>query len=79
MILRFYDPDQGCVRLDGVDLKQLNVHSLRDSIGIVSQEPILFDGTLEENIMLGNEFATREDVNHCCKMVIKKQKNFIFK
>lgn len=69
MILRFYDPNQGTVYLDGVDLKTLNVKSLRDAIGIVSQEPILFDGTLEENIMLGNEFATREDVYRCCKMV----------
>lgn len=38
------------IRLDGMDLRQLNVKTLRESIGIVSQEPILFDGTLEENV-----------------------------
>ncbi|KAI1711157.1 ABC transporter transmembrane region domain-containing protein [Ditylenchus destructor] len=68
LVMRFYDSDQGSITLDGHDLSQLNVRSLRDCIGVVSQEPVLFDGTLEENIMLGNEFATREDVNRCCKM-----------
>jgi ATP-binding cassette subfamily B (MDR/TAP) protein 1 len=66
--MRFYDPLQGSVSLDGHDLKDLNVCKLRDLIGVVSQEPILFDGTLEENILLGNEHATREDVIRCCRM-----------
>lgn len=57
------------VTLDGHDLRELNVSSLRDAIGVVSQEPVLFDGTLEENIRLGNEDATRDDVVRCCKMV----------
>lgn len=55
--------------MDGHDLRELNVSSLRDAIGVVNQEPILFDGTLEENILLGNEDATRDDVIRCCKMV----------
>lgn len=63
------------ILLDGYDLRELNVKSLRDSIGVVSQEPILFDGTLEENIMLGNEFATRDDVKRYCKMVVLELKN----
>ncbi|KAI6222555.1 Multidrug resistance protein 1A [Aphelenchoides besseyi] len=68
LLMRFYDPTQGTVSIDGYDLRELNVCKLRDKIGVVSQEPILFDGTLEENVMLGNEHATREDVIHCCKM-----------
>lgn len=66
------------VTLDGHDLRDLNVKALRDLIGVVSQEPILFDGTLEENIMLGNEYATRDDVNRCCKMVGAVCWSFVF-
>uniref|UniRef100_A0AC34GKW2 ABC transporter domain-containing protein n=1 Tax=Panagrolaimus sp. ES5 TaxID=591445 RepID=A0AC34GKW2_9BILA len=44
LLLRFYDPEQGSIKLDGLDIRQMNVKTLRDSIGIVSQEPILFDG-----------------------------------
>uniref|UniRef100_A0A914DR54 Uncharacterized protein n=1 Tax=Acrobeloides nanus TaxID=290746 RepID=A0A914DR54_9BILA len=62
LLLRFYDPDSGSIFLDGQDLKSFNVRSLRDAIGIVSQEPVLFDGTLEENVLLGNEKASRDDV-----------------
>ncbi|CAD5205765.1 unnamed protein product [Bursaphelenchus okinawaensis] len=68
LALRFYDPIQGTITMDGYDLRELNVAKLRDLIGVVSQEPVLFDGTLEENILLGNDKATREDVIHCCKM-----------
>uniref|UniRef100_A0AC34QR34 Uncharacterized protein n=1 Tax=Panagrolaimus sp. JU765 TaxID=591449 RepID=A0AC34QR34_9BILA len=68
LLLRFYDPENGFIKLDGHDLRELNVKALRDSIGVVSQEPILFDGTLEENVLLGNEFGSREDVIRCLKM-----------
>ncbi|KAI6239497.1 Multidrug resistance protein 1A [Aphelenchoides fujianensis] len=68
LLMRFYDPLQGTVTLDGYDLRELNVCKLRDAIGVVSQEPTLFDGTLEENVLLGNEHASREDVIRCCKM-----------
>jgi ABC-type multidrug transport system fused ATPase/permease subunit len=47
LLLRFYDPLRGTITLDGQNLRHLNVHWLRDQIGVVSQEPILFDGTLE--------------------------------
>ncbi|KAL3125940.1 hypothetical protein niasHT_009469 [Heterodera trifolii] len=68
LLLRFYDPTNGEVTLDGVNLRRLNIRSLRDEIGIVSQEPVLFDGTLEENILLGNEDATREQIIRCCRL-----------
>ncbi|CAI4228223.1 unnamed protein product [Auanema sp. JU1783] len=68
LLLRFYDAEKGKVSIDGVDIKDLNVHSLRDHIGIVSQEPVLFDGTLYENIRMGNENARHEQVVEACKM-----------
>ncbi|CAJ0949155.1 unnamed protein product, partial [Mesorhabditis belari] len=67
LLLRYYDPNRGKITLDGVDLKDLNVKALREQIGIVSQEPILFDGTLYENIRMGNENATQEEVMNACK------------
>ncbi|KAB5591755.1 Leptomycin B resistance protein pmd1 [Ceratobasidium theobromae] len=53
LIERFYGPLEGSVLLDGIDLKQLNVHWLRSQIGLVSQEPILFATTIEENVAHG--------------------------
>lgn len=50
LIQRFYDPDDGIVMLDGKDMKEYNVGWLRDQIGIVGQEPVLFDCTIKENI-----------------------------
>lgn len=67
LIERFYDPQQGCVCIDGVDLKQLNVRWLRRQIALVGQEPILFLGTVAENIAYGNEGATREMVEEAAR------------
>ncbi|KAJ1555502.1 hypothetical protein HK405_001296, partial [Cladochytrium tenue] len=53
LLERFYDPDSGNVTLDGHDLRTLNVRWLREQIGIVSQEPVLFDKTVRENILYG--------------------------
>ena len=50
LIQRFYDPDDGVVMLDGTDMKEYNIGWLRDQIGIVGQEPVLFDCTIKENI-----------------------------
>ncbi len=68
LIQRFYDPDQGRVLLDGKDIKTLNVAWLRSHIGIVSQEPVLFTGSIEENIRFGKTDATDEEVEHAAKM-----------
>nr|AAO20901.1 Mdr3 [Takifugu rubripes] len=54
LLERFYDPREGRVSLDGVNVKQLNIHWLRSQIGIVSQEPVLFDCSLAENIAYGD-------------------------
>jgi len=53
LLLRFYDPIDGSVLLDGVDIKTLNVRWLRSQIGYVGQEPVLFQGSVAENISNG--------------------------
>lgn len=53
MLLRLYDPQSGTILLDGVDLKDLNPTWLRSHIGAVNQEPVLFSGTIRENILYG--------------------------
>ena len=60
MIERFYDPDQGTITIDGMDLKSVNLRQLRQQIGYVGQEPVLFNMTIKENILYGNPAATDE-------------------
>ncbi|OWZ19483.1 ABC transporter [Phytophthora megakarya] len=67
LLERFYDPYAGMVTLDGVDLRQLQLPWLRDRISLVSQEPVLFTGTIAENITLGKPTATHDDVVEAAK------------
>ena len=67
LVERFYDPAKGRVTLDGVDLKDLNVSWLRQQIGLVGQEPVLFSGTIAENIRNGKLDATQEDIEQAAK------------
>ncbi|CAF4233931.1 unnamed protein product, partial [Rotaria magnacalcarata] len=62
MLERFYDVTSGQLLLDGVDIRQLNLHWLRSHFGLVSQEPILFDLTIAENIAYGLENVPMEDI-----------------
>lgn len=62
LILRLYDPDAGCVRLDGTDIRQLPLDWLRAHIALVPQEPLLFPDTLRENIRYGRLDATDAEV-----------------
>ncbi len=62
LIMRFYDPQEGTVSLDGIDLRQLSLKSLRDHVALVDQEPLLFNATIHENIAYGLAEATREQV-----------------
>ncbi len=55
LLLRFHDVDSGAVRVDGYDVRDINIRSLRKSIGYVSQEPFLFPGTIRENIAYGKD------------------------
>lgn len=68
LIPRFYDPSQGEILLDGYNLKDLNIQSLRKNIGVVFQKTELFTGTIEENIKWGNLDATHEDVVKACQI-----------
>jgi len=62
LLLRFYDPDEGAARLDGHDLGDLTLHSLRENVAVLLQEALVFDGSVAENIAYGREDATREEV-----------------
>ena len=62
LCLRFYDPSAGRVRLDGIDLRELELASLRRAFGLVSQDVFLFHGTVRENIAYGRPGATDEEV-----------------
>ncbi len=61
LIERFYNPGKGELKLEGIDLRDLNISWLRSQIGIVSQEPVLFDGTIAENIRYGALFREVSD------------------
>jgi subfamily B ATP-binding cassette protein MsbA len=67
LIPRFYDPTEGTIRLDGHDLRLVTQHSLREQIGIVPQETILFGGTIRENILYGRLDATEAEMIEAAK------------
>ncbi|XP_008178172.1 multidrug resistance protein 1A isoform X2 [Acyrthosiphon pisum] len=62
LLLRFYDPEAGQIYLDSIKLTDLNVHWLRDQIGVVSQEPILFGVSIADNIRYGREDITNDEL-----------------
>jgi subfamily B ATP-binding cassette protein MsbA len=62
LIPRFYDPDQGVLRIDGIDLRSVTKHSLRSQIGLVPQETLLFGSSVRENIRYGRLDATEEEI-----------------
>ncbi|GLI63941.1 hypothetical protein VaNZ11_007082 [Volvox africanus] len=62
LIERFYEPQAGSVTLDGLDLRSYNLKYLRAQVGLVSQEPLLFNGTISDNIKIGKADATQEEL-----------------
>jgi ATP-binding cassette subfamily B protein len=68
LLLRMYDVDEGAIEIDGQDLRDVTIPSLRQHIGYVSQDTFLFYGTVEENITYGTFDADREDVVEAAKM-----------
>jgi ATP-binding cassette subfamily B protein len=68
LFLRFYDPQHGSIKLDGVDITQLDLHTLRDAIGIVPQDTIIFSANAMENIRYGRAGATDEEVIAVAKL-----------
>lgn len=65
--MRFYDPDQGCIFFDGIDLRFCTIRSLRSQIRLVSQDMILFNCSVRENIRMGYLEATDEQVEAAAK------------
>ena len=62
LLHRVFDPDSGCVKIDGVDIRDFTLVSLRRNIGVVFQEPMLFARTIEENLRIGNPDATDNEI-----------------
>ncbi|KAL3475620.1 P-loop containing nucleoside triphosphate hydrolase protein [Aspergillus californicus] len=62
ILLRFYSPTEGRVLINGKDITEMNAKSLRRKVGVVAQEPVLFSGTIAENISYGSPHATRSDI-----------------
>ncbi|MFL6674218.1 MAG: ABC transporter transmembrane domain-containing protein [Massilia sp.] len=68
LLLRFYDPQSGAISLDGVDIRDLDLHTLRGAIGIVPQDTVIFSADAMENIRYGRADATDEEVIAAAKM-----------
>ena len=69
LVSRFYDTDSGAVRIDGYDVKEVNLHSLREQMGIMLQDSFIFSGTIMDNIRYGRLDATDEEVIAAAKAV----------
>ena len=68
LIPRFYDIKSGSITIDGIDIRDYTLHSLRQNIAVVFQDNFLFSGTIRENILLGNKNASEEQINQAVKM-----------
>lgn len=68
LIPRFYDIKSGSITIDGIDIRDYTLETLRQNIAVVFQDNFLFSGTIRENILLGNETATQEDIQKAIKM-----------
>jgi len=68
LIPRFYDPTAGAVKIDGVDIRDYKCHALRDQIGYVLQETVLFAGSVRDNIAYGREGVTQEEILEAAKL-----------
>jgi ATP-binding cassette, subfamily B, bacterial MsbA len=77
LLPRFFDPDHGTIFLDGVDIRSAQLRSLRKQIGIVTQDTILFDETIYNNIAYGRPHATREEIEQAAQRA--KAHDFILK
>ena len=68
LLPRFYDPDHGAILIDGIDVRKLSLRSLRKQIGVVTQDAILFDGTIHANIAYGLRRATAAQVETAARL-----------
>ncbi|HYF06562.1 MAG TPA: glucan ABC transporter ATP-binding protein/ permease [Acetobacteraceae bacterium] len=68
LLQRLWDPVEGRVTLDGVDLRDITLESLRRNIGVVFQESMLFRRTIRDNLLVGRPDATQEEIEHACRL-----------
>jgi ABC-type multidrug transport system fused ATPase/permease subunit len=68
LLMRFYDPTEGSVRIDGQDLRDVRLDSLRRNVAMVSQETVLFSVSILENVKYGNPHASDEDAKEACRI-----------
>ncbi len=68
LLMRFYDVTQGAITIDGYDIRELPIAFLRSQIGLVQQEPFLFNGTVRENILYGDLMAGQDEVEAAAKV-----------
>ena len=68
LLLRFYDPDNGCIRIDGQDIRELTLSSLRAAMGVVPQDTVLFNETIGYNIAYGRPDARQKDIAAAAKI-----------
>lgn len=66
--MRFYDADFGEILIDGIDIKKYNIKKLRERMGLVMQEPTLFNYTVKENILYGNPTASNKEIVDACQV-----------
>lgn len=69
LLLRFYDPGRGTIQIDGQDIRQVRLESLREHIGVVPQDPVLFNDSIMNNIRYAKLSATDEQIYEACKTV----------
>src|SRR3546814_806002 len=68
LLLRFYDPMRGCIRWNGVDGTEVNPKFIRSQVGLVSQDPVLFSASIQENIAIGKPDATFAEIQDAARM-----------
>ncbi len=68
LIQRFYDPNEGIIKLDGIDIRDLNSNWYHKNLGLVSQEPVLNNGSIEDNITYGVREYSQNDFNNVCEL-----------
>lgn len=68
LLTRFYDVNEGNIKIDGTDIKDWNIHSLRSLMGLVTQDSILFNDTIKQNILIGKPDATDEEIIEALKI-----------
>ena len=68
LIPRLYDATEGCVKVGGIDVREYDIHALRDQVSMVLQKNVLFSGSIKDNLRWGDPNATDEEMEHACRL-----------